>query len=338
MKELITIYITLIAGLLTMQVSLYAENAGSRGAYSRGGWAGAEYTASGMTGEVLANDVFSIYWNPAGLAELRVKKKLTESQITEKAKQGKVDDITEEDLLDFSEGESSRMLFNIGVSYTRLDLERNAAFSGFAFNLFKGVIGAGLYTISSTGIETRDETGTLTGHTGYSGSAGLLSYALQWDIISFGISAKGYYEKIGESTYSGAGADAGLQIFLLPFLKLGVMVRDAGGFLKPQSAPDSEKRYDFFQPQIRTGLAFLSSAGVRIAISGSKKLEQTGFEFGGGVSYDLSKFLTVSSGLNDSYFSAGFTLRLLGMDVSYSINFDKIDYGYNNTISMVLLL
>ncbi len=316
----------------------FADNAGSRGAYTRGGWAGAEYTASGMTGEVLSNDVFAIYWNPAGLTELRVKKKLTESQITEKAKQGKVDDITEEDLLDFSDSESGRMLFNIGASYTSLDIERDAGFAGFAFNLFRGVFGAGLYSITSKGIETRDVTGALTGHDNYSGSMGIISYAIQWDIISFGISAKGYYEKIGESAYSGAGADVGLQIFLLPFLKLGVMVRDAGGFIKPYNAPDSEERYDFFQPQIRTGLAFLSSAGVRIAISGSKKLEQDGFEFGGGVSYDLSDHLTVSSGINDSYFSAGFTLRLLGLDVSYAINFDKIDYGYNNTVSMALLL
>ncbi len=317
-------------------VSAFAENAGSRGSYTRGGWAGARYTASGMTGEVLADDVFSIYWNPAGLTELRIKKKLTENQITEKAKQGNVDDITEEDLLNFSEG-GSQMFFNTGASYTNLDIDRDAGFAGCAFNFFKGVLGIGLYSITSSDIETRNDSGALTGHQNYSGSTGFISYAMQWSIVSFGISAKGYYEAIGESTYSGAGADAGLQIFILPFIKLGIMVRDAGGFLKPQDAPDSESRYDFFKPQIKTGLAFLTDSGLKIAISGSKDLEQTGFEYGVGVEYDVSRFLTVNTGISDNYFSAGFTLKLLNMDVSYALNFDKIDYGYNNTVSLALL-
>ena len=318
-------------------VTGYAENAGSRGAYTRGGWAGAKYAASGMTGEVLCDDVFSIYWNPSGLTELRVKKKLTESQITEKAKQDKVDEITEDDLLNFSETGSNQLFFNLGASYTQLDIERTAGFAGCAFNFYRGVIGAGLYSILSSDIETRDESGNLTGHKNYSGSTGILSYAIQWNIISFGISAKGYYESIGESTYSGAGADAGFQIFLLPFLKLGVMVRDAGGFLKPQNAPDSENRYDFFKPQIKTGFAFISDSGVRIALSGSKKLEQSGFEYGTGVEYDITRFITVNTGISDNYFSAGCTLKLFNMDVSYAINFDRIDFGYNNTVSLALL-
>lgn len=323
--------------LFFITVSSYAENAGSRGAYTRGGWAGARYAASGMTGEVLANDIFSIYWNPAGLTELRVKKKLTERQITEKAKLGQVNDITEEDLLNFSEAGSSQIFFNIGASYTKLDYDRNAGFAGCAFTLFKGVFGTGLYSITSTDIETRNDAGLLTGKTDYSGSTGFLSYAMQWNVVSIGISAKGYYETIGESVYSGAGADAGFQIFLLPFLKLGVMVRDAAGFIKPHDAPDSEKRYDFLQPQIKIGMAFFTDTDVKIAFSGSKKIEQSDFEFGVGVEYSLTKYLTLNTGILDNYFSAGFTIKLLSMDVSYSLNFDKIDYGYNNTISLAVL-
>ncbi len=329
--------ISLITVFLFIASFSYAENAGSRGAFTRGGWAGARYTASGMSGEVLADDIFSIYWNPAGLTELRAKKKLTESQIAEKAKQGKVDQITEEDLLNFSESDSKQLFFNIGGSYTNLDIDRDAGFAGFAFNFFRGIIGAGLYSVTSTGIETRDDNGTLTGTAKYAAYTGILSYAQQWNIFSFGLSAKGYYENIGKSAYSGAGADAGLQIFVLPFLKCGVMVRDAFGFLKPQDAPDSEKRYDLFKPQIKTGFAFLTNAGVKISLTGSKKLEQPGYEFGAGIEYEVSRFLTVNTGIFDNYFSGGFTLKLLNMDVSYAINFDRIDYGYNNTFSLALL-
>jgi len=323
--------------LLFAAAAAYADNAGSRGSYTRGGWAGARYTASGMSGEVLADDIFSIYWNPAGLSELRVRKKLTESQIAEKARQGKVDQITEDDLLNFSESDSNRLFFNIGASYTNLDIDRDAGFAGCAFNFFKGIIGAGLYSITSSGIETRDDSGALTGTVRYTGSVGYLTYAQQWSIISFGVSAKGYYEDIGNSTYSGIGADGGLQIFILPFLKCGVMVRDAFGFLKPQDASGSEKRYDFVKTQIKTGLAFLTDSGVKLFVSGSKKLEQTGYEYGAGIEYDVSKYLTVDSGIYNDYFSAGFTLKLFNMDVSYAINFDQIDYGYNNTVSLAVL-
>jgi len=322
---------------LSVTAASYGDNNGSRGAYTRGGWAGAEYVAAGMTGEVLVNDIYSIYWNPAGLTELREKKKLTERQITEKAREGKVDEITEYDILNFSESDSSRLFIDLGASYTKLDIERNAGFAGCAFNLFKGVVGVGLYSILSSDIEERDTSGTLTGSLDYSGSIGFLSYAMQWNIVSFGLSVKGFYEAIGESTYSGAGADCGFQIFLLPFVKIGVMVRDGVGYLHPYDAPDSEKRYDFFKPQIKIGIAFLSDTGIKIALSGSKKFEQSGFEYGMGIEYSITKYLTLIAGLNDNYFSAGFSINLLNIDISYALSFDEIDFGYNNTVSLAVL-
>ena len=127
----------------------FSENAGGRGVYTHGGWAGARYVASGMTGEVMADDVFAIYWNPAGLAELETKNKMTEQQIKKNAEEGKLDDITEDDLLNFSEDGAEKMFFSIGISASRLDIERDALFSGVAFNAFGGVIGVGAFSIMS---------------------------------------------------------------------------------------------------------------------------------------------------------------------------------------------
>ena len=320
-----------------MSALAHAENGGSRGAYTRGGWAGAEYVAAGMTGEVLVNDIYSIYWNPAGLTELRAKKNLTERQITERAREGRVDEITESDILNFSESDSDRLFLNLGASYTKLDIERDAGFGGCAFNLFKGVIGVGFYTIVSSGIEKRKDDGELIGNLNYSGSAGFLSYAMQWNIVSFGVSVKGFYEGIGESSYSGAGADCGFQIFPLPFIKIGIMVRDIVGYLRPYDAPDSEKRTDFFKPQMKTGIAFLSDTGIKIALSGSKKFEQSDFEYGMGIEYSMNRYFTLIAGLNDNYFSAGFSITILDIDISYALSFDKIDFGYNNTVSLAVL-
>lgn len=331
-------YILLTVPLIFISLAYAsAENAGSRGAYTRGGWAGARYTAAGMTGEVLADDIFAIYWNPAGLSELRGSQKLTESQIKDKAKKGDIDDITDEDLLNFSEEHYEELFLNIGASYSSLDIERDAGFAGVAFNALHGVIGAGFFSITSGDIETRDEEGTLTGKERYSGSAGYLSYSVPWNIISFGVTLKAYYESIGEYTYYGCGSDIGAQVYLLPFVKMGIMLRDAGGFLTPEEDTDPENEYDFFMPQIKIATALISDAGVRVAFSGSRKLEQSSFEYGVGVEFDLTGWIMLSAGLCDGFFSTGMTLKMPGINISYALNFDRIDYGYNNTVSVAVL-
>jgi len=336
MKAMYKNIFSLLAALLLVAAdysSAFAWLSGGRGVYLHGGWAGARYVASGMTGEVMADDVFSIYWNPAGLTELEVRKKLTEEEITEKAGRGRLDEITEEDLLNFSEDKEERGFFTLGISASSLDIERDAIFSGVAFKALGGVFGIGLYTIMSNDIETRDNSGALTGHTDYSGSAAYISYAFSRDIFSFGITLKGLHEQIGESAYAGAGADMGLQIYLLPFLKAGFMVRDMGSFLRPYDAPESEERYDFVLPQIKGGVFFVSDSGFSFSFCGSKKLEQEGFGYGAGVEYNVSRRVRVNAGIRNDYFSAGLSFTLWDMEISYAFSFDKIDYGYNNTVS-----
>lgn len=317
---------------------VYADNSGGRGVYLHGGWAGARYVASGMTGEVLADDVFSIYWNPAGLSELEIREKVTAKEITDSANSGKLDDITEDDLLNFSEDGSRESFFAVGASVSMLDVERNALFSGVAFSGMGGVFGVGFFTIVSGDIETRDGSGNLTGTTDYSGSAAYLSYAISGDIFSFGLTLKGLHEVIGKSSYAGAGADFGLQASLLPFLRAGFMIRDAGSFLRPYDAPGSEKRYDFIMPQIKGGILFISDSGFRFSFCGSKKLEQNTFGYGIGVEYVLGKNIRINSGIENDLFAAGVTFIFLGMELSYAFSFDRVDSGYNNTLSASLLL
>ena len=215
----------------------FAENAGSRGAFTRGGWAGARYVAAGMTGEVLANDVFSIYWNPAGLTELKRKTRLTEAEVSERARTGRIDEITEEDLLSFSESGYEKVFVDAGVSYTGLDAERDAVFSGFAFSLFNGVAGVGFYSIMSTGIEKRDGAGNKTGTAAYSGSVAYLSYAYSANVASIGVSLKGIHEGIDDAQYAGVGADLGVQVYILPFFMVGFIERFLGFFLTPYISP-----------------------------------------------------------------------------------------------------
>ncbi len=329
----------ILFGLFVVVLSspIFADDAGSRGAYTRGGWAGARYVASGMSGVVMSDDIFSMYWNPAGLSDLLSKKKMTEDDVARKAKEKKYGEITEADLLNFSENSSKRNFLDFGASYTGLDVERDALFTGVAFGLFNGVFGAGLYSVISRDIETRDSDGNLTGKNNYAGAEGFISYAWSSAIYSVGLSIKPLYEKIGDSTYSGLGSDIGVQVFVLPFIKVGVMARDVCSFLKPSGSTESESEYDFFKPEISSGISLITDSGIVLSLTTSKRIEQDGFYVGGGVEYHVKSYFSISAGMFDESFTAGFELSLLNMRFGYALSLDRVDGGYNNTLSMELI-
>ena len=190
MMKRIAICVIMAAAVALAASHAGASGAGSRGAYTRGGWVGAEYVAMGRTAEVLCDDVYSIYWNPAGLTELRYTQLTTEKEIKEKAEKGRVDDISEDDLIRFSEEEKSFSV-QVGVTGALLDAGRTAGFVGAAINLPVGVFGIGAYTIFSTGIDRRDYNGVKTGELTYAGSACYLSYGVSLGVASLGVTAKG---------------------------------------------------------------------------------------------------------------------------------------------------
>lgn len=314
------------------QSDILAYGAGSRGAFTRSGWVGPKYAGMGMTGEAQADDVFSIYWNPAGLSELRGKKKISNDQIKDEAKKGNIDNISE-DLLKFSDDESKGITASVGFSGGMLDVDRNAGFAGVAFELFKGVFGTGLYSIVSSGIEGRDASGNLTGNLNYVAGVGYFSYGYSFGMTSFGISGKVLYEKIADAAYMGGGADLGLQVYVLPFVKLGFVVQDLGSGLYPVQNTLEAKKYDFVYPTIRLGVSMDTTAGITVALSIVKKLEQDGFQYGAGVKYDFHKNATLYFGFNDNLFSTGITIRIASLSISYAFAIDKVNYGYNNLAS-----
>lgn len=319
---------------------LSAQDAGSRASFTRGGWAGAKYVAMGRAAEIMVDDVFSIYWNPAGLTGLKEREHLTPEQISERARSGKVSSITEEDLIRFSDETGPRTVFQIGVSAAMVDVEREAGFAGVAFNIFKGVMGTGLYSIQSRKIESRDESGNYIKDITYSGSVGYLSYAWITGVTSVGISLKGLYEKIGEVGYYGAGADAGAQVEVIPFFRVGFVVMDIGTGLKPDGTYEYiENKYDFGSPTIKISAALTSrESNFTLALSAVRKLEQKDYELNLGLAYNLATNMTVYGGLSDSFFTAGLSFKLWNLEAAYAFSYDNIDSGYNNIVSLTLEL
>ncbi len=320
--------------------NVYAKNdAGVTAAFTRSGWAGARYIAIGKAAEVVADDVYSIYWNPAGLRELMHKKSLSPEEIQEKARSGKINSITEKDLTKFSEDEYSRFFVQVGISTAFLDLDREAGFAGAAFNLFNGVFGVGYYGIQSINIEARDEQGNKTGSLNYMASAGYLSYAWPMGVASLGVSFKGLNEKIGNVNYWGMGSDIGGQIEIMPLVKIGFIVQDIGTWLKPVSGdPDIDKKYNFTLPVFKLSASVSSrDSDIIASVSGIKKLEQDNYEVNFGIQYSIIKNISIYLGLNNSDFSSGLSVKLSGFDVAYAFTFDRIDSGYNNIVSLTMV-
>ncbi len=319
---------------------LEAQDAGARAAYTRGGWAGAKYVAMGRAGEVMADDVFAIYWNPAGLTGLKERENLSPEEISDRARKGSVGSISEEDLIRFSDEDGPRTVFQIGLSAAAIDIEREAAFAGAAFTAFKGVLGLGLYSIQSRGIESRDDAGNYLGDINYSGSVGYLSYAWITGVTAVGVSMKALYEKIGDIGYYGAGADVGFQVEVIPFIRVGFVVADIGTGLKPdKSYPDIENKYDFGSPVIKLSVALTTrESDFTLALSALRKLEQEEFDFNVGLGYTVMRNITVYGGLSDSFFTAGVSFRFWSLEAAYAFSYDNINSGYNNIVSLTMEL
>lgn len=336
----IIIFIMFIIVIISTRIGLFAQDdAGSRASFTRSGWVGAKYVAMGKAAEVIVDDVYSIYWNPAGLREL-IGGDTKTKEICRKNTEEKLEGFTEDDLIKFSEEEFTQSFIQIGASAALLDIEREAGFMGVAFDIFEGVMGIGLYSIQSRDIESRDEAGYFIKDLDYIASVGYISYGWGRGISSIGFSIKGLYEKIGDIGFYGCGVDFGTQMELVPFFKIGLVAQDIGTGLKPNEDYNYiDNRYDFASPTIRLSAAITdNSSDIVIAISGGRRLESSDYELNLGFQYNIQKQTSLYIGLNNLLFSSGISFKLYRVKMSYAFSFDRIDLGYNNIVSITLVL
>ncbi|MCX8122955.1 MAG: hypothetical protein N3F66_02170 [Spirochaetes bacterium] len=327
--------------LLLFPVYVYAVNdAGSRASFTRTGWVGSRYIAMGKAAEVVVNDVFAIYWNPAGLLDLQGKPPLTPEEIKQKAKQGKIDSISEEDLLTFSQDESSFNILQIGASGGMVDASRYAGYGGIAYKFNGNALGIGLYSIRSPDIDTYDMSGNKTGTTSYSTNVGMFSYATYFGDAAVGFTIKGLYERIADVSYAGTGLDIGVITEVIPFLKVGFVIQDIGTGLYPTGEYEYiEKKYVLGSPSIKISSAIISRANnFTIAFSGIKKIEQDDYEYNIGFELLVYKNLSVQLGLNNKLFTTGCTIVIGNCNIGYAFSYDSVDLGYNNFLSVMLIL
>ncbi len=334
-----TVVISLFLQFVLLSV-LHADNqsASSRAAFTRGSWIGANNISMGTAVEAISADVFSIYWNPAGLTQLRYRKQNINEYVHEKLKDDEIDDISERDLALYSDY-SPKPFLQFGSSVSMLSLNREAAFSGAAFNIMNLVIAPGVYYIRSDDIEKRNESGTKTGYADYGAGVSYLSFAYPLDFISLGVTGKALYENIDSTTYYGGGADFGIQADFIPLIGFGVVMQDLVQTMRPlEKSKYISDDFDFSSPQIRMNVSVSSrTSDIIISFGLVRNLEDSNYSFKLGFKYDLTEFLNLAVGLNDSQFSSGVNLKIWQLDLSYAVSLDKIDMGYNNTVSVKVI-
>jgi hypothetical protein len=310
---------------------------GNRGSYTRGGFCGAKYIAFGNAGEADADDLYSMYWNPAGLVSLVGVDTKNPDEIRSKAEKGDVTGLTDKDLEQY--GSSRDSSFHLGVSGSSISIDRTAAFGGVAFAYDSGAFGAGVYSLYSGGIEEYDTSGNKTGTGTYNGSEAFLSYAHTIDKSSIGFSLKGLHETISNTSYAGAACDIGVKTSPLPFMKIGFVAQDLGIGLYPVSGKDLEKKYDTGSPTLRSSVLFESrSAGVTVAAGAVRHIEQKTFLFTAGIRYVPTRTVLLSLGFFDKTFSVGAGMKVWKMEFWYAFSYDRIGMGYNNSVSLAAAL
>ncbi|MDA3899565.1 MAG: hypothetical protein PF637_03490 [Spirochaetes bacterium] len=318
--------------------SLHGESTGVRGAFSRSGLVGAHNVAMGTAVEAISNDVFSIYWNPAGLTHLRRRKRSIREDVRINLHENKINKISERDLELLSD-DTPKFFFQIGSSATILQAEREAAFIGGAFNIYNAVLGIGAFGIYSDDIDTYNESGTHTGNTAYQAGVSYFSFAYPTEYASIGITAKGLYENIDHTNYAGSAFDIGIQTDFIPLIQIGFVVQDVGiGLLRANQLDNARDEYEFGKPVFRFNVAILSrTANMTVSAGLIKKFEDEGSEFKFGVKYDLFSNVSFLLGVKESLFSTGCIFTVFNSDFAYALSVDNIDLGYNHTVSFAYL-
>lgn len=331
MKKLLLIIL-----LIFFTYSVYGYNSTS---FTRLDYIGAEYISIGGAGEAIADDIFSLYWNPAGLVNLSGKKLTPEQNVREKAQEGDIDQISEEDLENFSKT-VKKNFFQFGASGGYVDIDRNAAFSAFAFNIGKNVLALGFSGIYSPDIEKRDNNGNLIGSTNYAAGQGFLTYSHYLKESSIGINIKPLYQKIDTVSYAGGAIDIGYQTEFFNVLKVGFVLQDVGAGLYPYKSEENiEKNYDLSYPVIRIGAAIApEKSNFNLCFSVVKKIERDEYELNWGVQYFLSNVIGFSIGMSDQKFTAGINAEVSVLEIAYAFAIDPVNSGYNHYLSMTMVL
>ena len=182
----------LIIGILILTPNLisYANGPGTTTANFLKIGIGARATAMGEAFTALANDGTSLYWNPAGLIQIKERE--------------------------------------LSATYNLSFQEIRQGYLGFTYPSFKGIVGLGANYVDMGEIEGRDEEGNPTENFRASDVHLFLGYAVRFKKIALGLTAGWLQDTIKDDTKSAFLGNIGLIYPLSKQLTLGAVVQNLG--------------------------------------------------------------------------------------------------------------
>jgi hypothetical protein len=276
-----------------------AESDGQPGAFLRRG-VGSRALAMGNAYTSVANDASALYWNPAGLPQIKRAELL-------------------------------------GM-YSVLSFDRLQMFVSFANN-FSDVIalGVGWLKFGVTDIDGRDALGNATENFEDSENSFMLSIGKRFGVVSFGVTGKYLNHSLAGKSATGFGFDVGASVKLFNMFNLGVVAQDVAGRLKWNTDSGLKEALPI---SIRAGASFRSGFFPIILSVDASKVGTADIVYRAGGEYRVFEFFGVSAGYDGNNVSLGGLARLPGegldTEVDYAATRDILQNDFVHHITLRL--
>ena len=254
----------------------HANTGGAGGAFLQLG-GGARACGMGGAYTAVADDIYSLHWNPGGLNHL------TRTEVA--------------------------------ASYRFMSLDRRCFFSGIAQPLEPGGGYALGWLYAGTEVDRRDINGNITGRMSDSENAFYFAFARELPLplpASLGLTMKYLYQTLADQSAKGLGFDLGLQLQLPGNFRMGCVIKDIGTHLSWETASE-----DDVPSGIVGGLSWRALSNRLLVAADASKSCDLEADVRLGAEFVAHPMLSIRGGVNHLLeaelrsFSAGFDIRTL---------------------------
>ena len=302
-KKVISTYIMLAVMLSLPLANIFAI--GSSGAsafvFLNNGF-GARATGMGKAFVAVADDVTSIYWNPAGLTAIKQREAIA-----------------------MHSSLFSNLVFYDALGYSQY-------FDGI------GNVGFGFVTLNVPGIKHYDNSGEPGDNFIDSENALFLSYAYKYNkLLSVGGSLKTIFHKIYKYSAVGFALDAGATYKFIYDLKFGAAIENFLSTGLKFNAPGASRSYAY--PKIRIGASYTGLRETLLSIGIDQQMKGP-FNYYLGAEYDIFQYFDfdfkVRGGFDNERITGGLgiTYQQYIFDYSYAYSLSNNFLGNSHRISV----
>ena len=333
----------LSAIIVLVSASAFSLHANTAGQFLKAGF-GARAIGLGRAYSVVTNDAGSLYWNPAGLAQITGEKTIIRELDLKKEAESAFEEGSEfDELMEEMEGDAGvspaenlpgierierRTEVQVYGAFSQMSLDRQLGYLGVGMTALSGTFGVGALGTMVSGIDGFDTAGTSTGSQNYSAFAGFFGYAQEVGAMRLGVSAMGMQENIGNGgSVNGGGLNAGLQIVPIPILSAGASVQNLFGVVGTRA--ESGASYEKLDTILNVSIALTTpppNSNLKILMGFTTNLDEPeteGLRINQGVAVGLNSFSYLMAGLDGGRPSGGFGLNFKNFQFAYALNTDQ---------------